>query len=605
KVFGEAPGDTLKDQYNNEIGRQIGNWVKDQGMGPGMIDRLVIDAVRNGDLKLVDLPPGADIHPIYYGPHEWDPNSWGGPNDFLHPRDYTGIPDPVGDVRDWFKDQFQKAERPFTDAYNRIAHSLNDLDHWVRDKFGFSFGSHDPLILDLDLNGVVLTSLDASLAHFDFEMDGFAERTGWLSSGDALLVRDLNGNGLIDNGGELFGNSEQDGFTALAAFDANADGKISASDPVWSELRLWKDRNQDGVTQAGELVTLASQNLASIDLASAASKEHRAGNSILAVGSFTLTGGYQGEAVAVAFSTDQVNTVYQLPEGFEYDPEVFSLPNLRGYGLVPDLWVAMSLDPTLKAMVKDLIAGALSFTTLQDVVGEYFVMTMGGFGGGTFYPHSYNMQAFDHMLARWTGVETGAEERIQAENIAESFMNRQADHAFNNPYFYQAFESFASGLAVRFYAQVAELHSYAGYFHILEAIGNAVPADGLELTAEEVGAAIQAAYASFTPPPALDPHLQPYSLLQFDFAADTIGGDIAGFIDAQLQDYDFDPAHPWQGYSAWHLERKMLLEAIDPDGLVLDERHRAYTGNRDLAILEGPYAAYNEITGGPGNDTLT
>jgi hypothetical protein len=45
-----------------------------------------------------------------------------------------------------------------------------------------------------------------------------------------------------------------------------------------------------------------------------------------------------------------------LPDGFEYDPEVFTLPNLRGYGSLPDLWVAMSLDPVLKAMVQDLIA---------------------------------------------------------------------------------------------------------------------------------------------------------------------------------------------------------------------------------------------------------
>ena len=59
-----------------------------------------------------------------------------------------------------------------------------------------------------------------------------------------------------------------------------------------------------------------------------------------------------------------------LPEGFTYDPEVFLLPNLRGYGSVPDLWVAMSLDPTLKAMVQDLVADASDRSGLFSLVDQ-------------------------------------------------------------------------------------------------------------------------------------------------------------------------------------------------------------------------------------------
>ncbi|MEA3008592.1 MAG: hypothetical protein QOJ91_284 [Sphingomonadales bacterium] len=65
KVFGEAPGDTLKDQYNNEIGRQIGRWVKEQGMGPGMIDRLIIDAVRNSNRSHAALVASAGLKASY------------------------------------------------------------------------------------------------------------------------------------------------------------------------------------------------------------------------------------------------------------------------------------------------------------------------------------------------------------------------------------------------------------------------------------------------------------------------------------------------------------------------------------------------------------
>jgi hypothetical protein len=49
----------------------------------------------------------------------------------------------------------------------------------------------------------------------------------------------------------------------------------------------------------------------------------------------------------VSFWTDRVNSAFQLPQGFEYDPEVFALPNLRGYGQVADLWVVNDNVPLL------------------------------------------------------------------------------------------------------------------------------------------------------------------------------------------------------------------------------------------------------------------
>ncbi|HYW17669.1 MAG TPA: calcium-binding protein [Allosphingosinicella sp.] len=622
EMFGDNPRDTWRDHWNNEVGRRMAKWAQDNGYGPEVLDRLMLDAMNDPSNPIItslddsriglhDFDGDGDIElyvhpePTWTAPRNWDESPWFAPDDPLRPRDYTGLRDPLGEAGEWFKDRWREFANGMENEMRRARRAIEDLGNWARDLFDFSFGRRDPLVLDLNFDGVLLTSLESSSAHFDFDKDGFAERTGWVTPDDGLLVRDLNGNGLVDNGGELFGNATEDGFAALAAFDVNSDGRISAADPVWTDLRLWTDANQDGITQAGEIVTLASQNVASIELAAVASREIRAGNSILSKGGFTLTNGLPGEAVAVAFMTDQVNTVFQLSEGFEYDPEVFSLPNLRGYGLVPDLWVAMSLDPTLKAMVKDLIADASSFTALQNVVGEYFVMVGGLMGGGSaFYPHSYNMQAFDHMLARWAGVDTGYEERVQAENIAEKFMNQQADHAYGNPFFYEAFEKFSTGVSVRLYAQVAELNEHAVFFQIVDSFRTAVPANGVSFTEAELAAILAPARALFASPPILDPGFQYFALLKFDFATDTIAGDIAAFIDAELQSYDFNPAEPWEGYSEWYHDRKPLLEAIDPEGLVLDERHRAYTRNRDLKILEGPNAVYNEIAGGPGDDSL-
>jgi hypothetical protein len=60
-----------------------------------------------------------------------------------------------------------------------------------------------PLVLDLDGDGVELRSLSG--AYFDMDLDGFAERTGWVSADDGMLALDRDGNGTIDNITELLG----------------------------------------------------------------------------------------------------------------------------------------------------------------------------------------------------------------------------------------------------------------------------------------------------------------------------------------------------------------------------------------------------------------
>jgi hypothetical protein len=120
----------------------------------------------------------------------------------------------------------------------------------------------DPLILDLDGDGIELTG--SASAYFDFNADGFREKAVWVKGDDGFLVRDLNGNGVIDNITEMFGNALTPGFTALKALDTNGDNKISALDAGWSTLRVWRDLDGDGVTDAGELKTLAELGIGAI-----------------------------------------------------------------------------------------------------------------------------------------------------------------------------------------------------------------------------------------------------------------------------------------------------------------------------------------------------
>src|SRR4029077_5915698 len=90
----------------------------------------------------------------------------------------------------------------------------------------------------------------------------------------ALLALDLNGNGKIDDGRELFGNAmplgqggrASNGFVALAQYDWNGDGIIDADDPVWSALLLWVDTNHNGVSEPNELRHITQSSITAIEL---------------------------------------------------------------------------------------------------------------------------------------------------------------------------------------------------------------------------------------------------------------------------------------------------------------------------------------------------
>ena len=64
--------------------------------------------------------------------------------------------------------------------------------------------TYDPLVIDLNGDGIKSTSLDYSI-NFDLNSDGFKESSSWISKDDAFIAIDKNANGIIDNGSELFG----------------------------------------------------------------------------------------------------------------------------------------------------------------------------------------------------------------------------------------------------------------------------------------------------------------------------------------------------------------------------------------------------------------
>jgi hypothetical protein len=164
-----------------------------------------------------------------------------------------------------------------------------------------TLGMLAPVVLDLDGDGVELKSIGKAKARIDMNGDGIADDTGWVGRNDGMLVIDRDNDGRISGPAELSFLGDKPGakgdLDALSALDSNRDGKIDAADKRFGELRIWVDRDGDGITDAGELGTLADHNIASIGLASAAGRaEGRVGdNMVLSTGTFTPDGRLDGD----------------------------------------------------------------------------------------------------------------------------------------------------------------------------------------------------------------------------------------------------------------------------------------------------------------------
>jgi len=227
----------------------------------------------------------------------------------------------------------------------------------------FNGGMVDPLVIDLSGNGVQLTSLAQSNAYFDLHNTGFAVHTGWVGPQTGILVQDNNGDGVINNISELFGNSSTDGFTALANLDANHDGTIDAQDSGFSNIKIWVDANGNGSTDSGELYSLGDLGIASISLSTQNINKSDGGNLVTEIATYTRTDGTTGEIAEAYFNNSQLDSQFQ--GSYQPNPMVLMLPNLRGYGMLPDLYIAMSIDPTLLLMVQNFannkIANAVDF----------------------------------------------------------------------------------------------------------------------------------------------------------------------------------------------------------------------------------------------------
>lgn len=99
----------------------------------------------------------------------------------------------------------------------------------------------DPLVINLDNNGAGVSD---QKFYFDLDTDGVLDSISRLDSSSGYLSIDLNGDGVINDGSELFGTKSGNGFLDLSLYDEDGNGWIDEADSVFSKLLIWtKDEN--------------------------------------------------------------------------------------------------------------------------------------------------------------------------------------------------------------------------------------------------------------------------------------------------------------------------------------------------------------------------
>ena len=243
----------------------------------------------------------------------------------------------------------------------------------------------DPIVLDISGLGITTKSV-ADGVYYDMDNNGFLEKTGWVDAKSGILVLDKNGDGKIETGNELFGDrtiladgkTASSGFEALATLDSNHDGVIDAKDKLFSQLRIWIDRDGDGISDKGELITLAQAGIKSLNLKHKELNQLDAnGNTIARVGSFTRTNGKVAEMkeYLLARSTSDVKMVNSV----KIPDDIMELPEIRPIGNTYSLRQAMAKDKSGK--LKQLV---LSFTSEKNVAKRRAIL--------------------EDILFTWTGV---------------------------------------------------------------------------------------------------------------------------------------------------------------------------------------------------------
>lgn len=180
---------------------------------------------------------------------------------------------------------------------------------------GASWGSGcSPIVIDLARDGIQLGKAGVGV-YFDVNADGVRDHVQWVRPGgdEGFLAMDRTGNGLIDDGAELFGvgtplvldgRNAPNGFVGLAQYDmrelgGNDDGWITEADAIWPQLRIWLDANADGVSTIDEMRTLKSFGITALETIPKIRKHVDEAGNVIPYWAWAVQSGRAGRAAMV------------------------------------------------------------------------------------------------------------------------------------------------------------------------------------------------------------------------------------------------------------------------------------------------------------------
>ncbi|WP_346747226.1 calcium-binding protein, partial [uncultured Campylobacter sp.] len=364
----------LKEYMLEETGANIGGYMfaslimPNKGMGKTKAIALVtlFGAVGSylGSDYLLNLYKNRDSLSYFF--NLYDPN-WVGRDPWLL-EVIKEITAPYVDKLDEYMTNASDALIDFTiAAVNKMNEELsNKLQNTKKFYIGLAvsileFFIVDPLALDLNGDGKIgISPAPNGGAYFDHNGDGVSHRSSWISKEDGILAYDRNGNGNIDDGGELFGNFTQikdkdgnqrlakDGYEALKEFDSNNDGLIDNKDDKFKDLKIWQDANSNGISDEGELKSLDELGIASLSLNhNEVNEDLGGGNTLSLKGNYTKTDGTAHSMGDLNFNVDTINSKFK--DGAPLSSEDMARANIKGFGLLRDLRSAAALNKELAA----------------------------------------------------------------------------------------------------------------------------------------------------------------------------------------------------------------------------------------------------------------
>ena len=511
------------------------------------------------------------------------------------------------ELLDWTRSKFPNIDKAINDFFTAARNLV------IR---------RDPLVLDLDGDGLELLPASGAIL-FDHNADGIKTGTGWVHPNDGFLVRDLNGNGVIDTGRELFGEDTlksngalaAEGFDALRELDSNSDGQITNLDTAFNELKVWRDLNQDGISQANELSTLGQLNITSINTngtdAGPQARQLINNNRVALSSTFTqnTTDGQVSRTVgAIDLEFNSFFAQFPLGEPVAITAQAQALPQMNGAGMVRNMREAASLDGDFAAALSSFASGGTrdgQRGMLGDVITKWAhtsTFAVGGFLSTGNAVITYNMPQ---------GVSVG--HFIDMINVLE---------AFNGSRFYGTRPGARQPLGFDAVSAVDPVTGYATVHYVISP-----PAGQVALLQQAYDALKESVYGALVVQTRLKPYTDNINLvidqngIRFDPAASIalVQGRAAGdlyegvsdLIDLQRYQADTLRATGWQPYTT--LGNILESTAITPQvEALLSREHIVSLGaagtNYTVTTATGldvlGNSAANVLTGGAGTDRL-